>query len=175
MSQDKNFSRIDLLAIDVKTVKDFIRPGKRTELAVSQNGVDIPSFDPSVKSWVLSVPINISITRNKIGKSLLQHHQNGFVLDDPHMYQSRFCVEYHRLQDPALKRYYKSVPVRKRLEHLGLITKQNNVLCSTKEFADYLRYLERLHALEIAEDIRNTVCTYSISLILSQFNDSSSF
>lgn len=157
MYHDKSFSRFDFLSLDTKTIKEFIRPGKHTELAASENGVDIPSFDPSVRSWVLSIPNNISITRNKIGKTLLKRHQNGFILHDPHMHESRFCVDYHRLQDPALRRYFKSGPVRERLESLGLVTKQNNVLCSTKEFAEYLRYLEVLHSIEIAEGIRNTV------------------
>lgn len=157
MSQNKRFLRRDILSLDVKTIREIIRVGKHTELAVSEDGVDIPNFDPSVRSWVLSVPNNISITRNKIGKSLLKQHQHGFLLHDPYMYQSRFCVEYHRLQDPALKNYFNSAPVRKRLENLGYVTKQDNVLCSTREFAEYLRYLEGLHALEIAEVMKNSV------------------
>lgn len=158
MSQNKSFSRYDILSLDVKTVRNFIRTEKQTKLALSEDGVDFPGFDPSVRSWVLSIPNNISVTRQKIGKSLLKQHQNGFQLNDPHMYQSRFCVEYHRMQDPALKQYFKSAPVRQRLECLGVITKQDNVLCSTKEFAEYLRYLEGLHSLEIAGEIKNTVC-----------------
>lgn len=167
MTKNQSLSRFDFLSLDAKVIKEIIHPGKHTELAASENGVDIPSFDPSVRSWVLSVPNNIPITRNKLGKTLLKQHQNGFILHDPHMYQSRFCVEYHRMQDPALRRYFKSAPVRQRLESLGVITKQNNVLCSTREFAEYLRYLEGLHSLEIVEGIKNRVrmrCKFSTIL-----------
>lgn len=165
MSYDKQKSRFNILSLDVKRIKDFIHSGNKIELAVSEDGVDIRKFDPSVISWVHAVPNNIHLSRNKLGKSLLKPHRNGFLLNDPHMYQSRFCVEYHRMQDPALKRFFNSVPVRKRLESLGVVTKQDNVLCSKKEFAEYLRYLEGLRALEMSNKMRYTVSAIQLSFI----------
>lgn len=165
MSYDKQKTRLNILSLDMKRIKSFIHSCNTIELAVSEDGVDIENFDPSVISWVHAVSNNIHLSRNKIGKSLLKSQRYGFLLNDPHMYQSRFCVEYHRMHDPALKRYFNSVPVRKRLESLGVVTKQDNVLCSKKEFAEYLRYLESLRALEMSERMRYTVSAIQVSFI----------
>lgn len=76
-------------------------------------------------------------------------------------YQNKSAMEYHRIKDPALKRYYKSVPVRKRLETLGLITEEDKNLCSAQEFATlastqrYLENIDRLQALENVEGIKS--------------------
>lgn len=143
------------LPLNVKSYRKPVQNGDHTELAILENGVEVPSAANSLKSWILSTPHRICVSRNKLGKSLLKCHRNGFQLDDPHLYQTRFYVEYHRLQDPGLKRYFNTEVVRKRLAQLNMVTEQNDVICTRKEFADYLRYLERLESLQLANTIEN--------------------
>lgn len=159
MSCNRKIPRYEILSQNVKKIKDIIRAGKlgASELGASKDGVDFANLDPSFTPWVPPIPNHISLIRSKIGKSLLKPHRNGFLLNDPHMHESRFCVEYHRMQDPALKRYFSSTPVKKRLQSLGVVTKQNNVLCSAKDLAEYLRYLESLRALETSVEVKNMV------------------
>lgn len=171
MRENKDISRIDILTLDLKTIKAAISPGKHIELAVSENGVNISDLDRSLKSWVLSTPHQISFSRNKIGKPLLKQHRNGFILDDPYMFHSRFFVEYHRLQDPALKRYFDSSSVRNRLKELNLVNEEDDVICTKKEFAEYLRYLERVRARNIVDSIRNTVRKFClVNFVLIAWN-----
>lgn len=160
MRQKKGFSRLDILSLDVKTLRDTIHPGKHVELAISENGVDDPQLDRSLKSWILSTPYQISFSRNKIGKPLLKPHRNGFLLDDPNMRQTRFFVEYHRLQDPSLKKYFSRSSIRNRLKELNMITEDDDAVCTKKEFAEYLRYLQIVRSLSVTDAIKAKVCAF---------------
>ncbi|XP_031623056.1 fibrous sheath-interacting protein 2 [Contarinia nasturtii] len=157
MSKNESYSRFDILSLNFNAVKNYLRFENRTNLVVTIDGVDIPTCDPSILPWcmIFSSPYKPPLLPNKIGKSLFKQHRNGFHLNDPHMKQTRFFVDYHRLHDPALERYFNSAPVRKRLEKLGLVTQENDALCSTKEFVEYIHYLERLRAMEISKKIAN--------------------
>lgn len=157
MSKKPSYKRHDLQSLNVKTIRDSHLPGKRTELAATEDGIDIAVYDGSASPWVLSSHYNIAVSRNKIGQSLLKHHQNGFRLEDPNLYETRFFVEYHRLQDPMLRQYFNSAPVRQRLENLGMVTKDDNAICTTKDFAEYLRYLDGLRSLDITKTLKDEV------------------
>lgn len=95
-----------------------------------------------IKPWMLSLSNQTFASRNKVGEELLHHCRNGFVLDDPYIRKTRFYVDYHRMHDPGLKQYYTSIPVRNRVKKLGYLTEGNDAICSSKEFVDYLRYLD---------------------------------
>lgn len=153
MVKNNGYHRYEALCLNTKT----LRASKRLEVAVSEDGIDISKQDRSISTWILSAANNVSVSYNKLGKSPLKKHHGGFILDDPQMNESRFFVEYHRLQNPALRRYFNSIPVRQRLRKLGIVTEENNVISSTKEFAEYLRYLDRIEAIEITETLKNTV------------------
>lgn len=140
-------SRLDILSLNLGAIKEIVRSGRHFQLALSENGVELPKLDRSLKSWAHSTPYDISFSRNKIGTPLIKPHRNGFLLHDPHMFQSRFFVDYHRLQDPGLKKYLKSPTVRNRLRELNLMSDDDDVICTKKEFAEYLRYLEQIRAL----------------------------
>lgn len=157
MKGKKEAARTDILSLNLKSIKDVMRIGKHIELSASENGVEISNFDHSIKLWVASNSNQISLSRNKIGKSLFKQHRNDFLLSDPNMFQSRFYVEYHRLHDPGLKKYYESSSMRNHLMQLNLVTEESDAICSRKEFVEYLRYLERICALDIAKSMRNTV------------------
>lgn len=160
MVKSKGFRRHDALSLNPKWFKDSLAPQKELELSVVENGIDISKQNRSISAWMLSAANNVSLSCNKLGKPLLKKRGGGFILDDPHMHQSRFFVEYHRLQDPALRRYLNSVPIRKRLRELGFVTKENHVISTTKEFAEYMRYLDRIKAIEKAETLTNIVCYF---------------
>lgn len=153
MQKKSNFSRIDYLSLNMNDVRKHLANSVHFEL--SGDNVDKRLEQTS---WVLATQSKqIAVSRHKIGKSLLKHQRNEFLLDDPAMNQTRFFVEYHRLQDPGLKNYFKSVPVRNRLRQLNMITDANDAVCSNRELADYLRYIDRLKSLDHASFIKHTV------------------
>lgn len=160
MDRNRKISRTDYLSLNLKDIKNRIQSTKRTEFAVTEDGVDKMNLEHS--SWVLSSSDQLAVSRNKIGKPLLKDQHYDFLLDDPLMNKSRFFVEYHRLHDPALERYYNSLPIRNRLKNQCLVTKENDAVCSTKEFAEYLRYLESLQSMNLVNFMKNSVCIFSL-------------
>lgn len=152
MNKNPGFSRIDYLSLNLKEIKK--QPANRIHLAVSEDDVE-QRLEQS--AWVLSNSSQIAVSRNKIAKPLLKQQRYDFLLDDPAMQQSRFCVEYHRLQDPGLKNYFNSLSVRKRLGQLSMLSEENDAICSIKDFAEYLRYLDRLQSLETTKFLKHTV------------------
>lgn len=154
MGGKQKFSRLDYLSLNLKEIKDHLRPEERTQFAVSEDDV-VEHLEHT--SWLLSTSNQIAVSRNKIGIPLLKPQRHDFLLDDPQMHRSRFFVEYHRLQDPGLRRYFNSTPVRSRLEELSMVTKENDAICSTKELADYLRYLDQLRSLRLLDSIKHAV------------------
>lgn len=162
MSKNQGFSRIDYLSLNLKEIKK--QPANRVHLAVSEDDVE-QRLEKS--AWVVSNSSQIAVSRNKIAKPLLKHQRYDFLLDDPAMNQTRFCVEYHRLQDPGLKHYFNSPAVRKRLGQLSMLSEENDAICSIKEFVEYLKYLDRLQSLDTASFVKHTViCILDIEYIL---------
>lgn len=100
---------------------------------------------------MLSLSNQVALSRHKVGEEILHHCRNGFVLDDPYIRSTRFFVDYHRMHDPGLKRYYSSIPVKNRLRKLRLLTNENDAICTQREFVDYLRYLDTIANYKLAQ------------------------
>lgn len=144
MTKKSHIQRRDILALNLKELKRALPNVSQTKLVVlEEDSRSQPLPQHIVKPWVISLSDQVFVSRNKICHGLLQHCRHGFILDDPYIRESRFFVDYHRLHDPGLKRYYNSIPVRNRLEELNLVTSENDAECTPKEFAEYLKYLER--------------------------------
>ena len=138
---DKNH-RIEILSLNLKDVKKSLRSAWQTKFIVSKNNQDNEPLPQNViKPWMLSLSNQIFVSRNKVGHELLHHCRHGFVLDDPYIRKTRFYVDYHRMHDPGLKNYYSRVPVRNRLKRLDLVSEDDDAICTSKEFMDYIRYL----------------------------------
>lgn len=154
MSKNSGRSRCDILSLDPKE----LRSKTSTKLQVSQDDMASVSVDQNlVRPWMISPSNLFLLSRQKIGTQLLEHCRNGFQLDDPYMHQTRFFVDYQRLHDPALKEYYNTVPVRNRLKRLDIISEKCDVICSNKDFVEYLRYLDSLRAKSIANNNKSEV------------------
>ncbi|XP_053095855.1 uncharacterized protein LOC117599095 [Pangasianodon hypophthalmus] len=76
-------------------------------------------------------------SRGKLGESIFKHAL-GFNLTDTNM--QLMNVQYNNLHDPHLKHFFHQPDKKKHLKKLGLITKDDKVLCSLKEFRQYMRY-----------------------------------
>ncbi|XP_026994654.1 fibrous sheath-interacting protein 2-like [Tachysurus fulvidraco] len=81
-------------------------------------------------------------SRGELGESIFESCPD-FNLDDPDM--KLMSMEYNSLHDPHLKHFFNQRGKKKHLKKLGLITHDNKVLCTLKEFRDYMRYREALH------------------------------
>ncbi|GAA6066676.1 fibrous sheath-interacting protein 2-like [Tachysurus ichikawai] len=81
-------------------------------------------------------------SRGELGQSIFESCPD-FNLDDPDM--KLMSMEYNSLHDPHLKHFFNQRRKKKHLKKLGLITHDNKVLCTLKEFRDYMRYREALH------------------------------
>lgn len=160
-----NYSRIpreEFLALNMKELKQSSPSSLQTKLVLSKNEKDtLPMTQRIIKPWIASLSNQIFVSRNKIGHGLLQRCRHGFQLDDPHIRESRFFVEYHRLHDPALKHYYKSIPIRNRLRKLNAINSENDAECTPREFVEYLNYLDRNLSVLKAHSAELEVCSTS--------------
>lgn len=135
--------RTEILSLNLRDIKKSLPSATQTKLIVTkENTENEPLPQTIIKPWMLTLCKQILVSRNKVGKELLHHCRHGFVLDDPYIRETRFFVEYHRMHDPGLKSYYDSIPVRNRVKKLELVTKDNDAICTNKEFVDYLRYLD---------------------------------
>lgn len=147
MEKKLNYSKIpreEFLSLNLKELKATSPNSLNTKLILSKGENETtPMTQRIIKPWLVSLSKQIFVSRNKIGESLLQNCRHGFLLDDPNIIKSRFYVDYHRLHDPALKRYYNSVPVRNRLKKLGLVNSEDDAECTPKELVEYLEYLDR--------------------------------
>lgn len=155
MSKSATVPRWQFLALNVKDIK---KSTFGTKLRVTRNNESTPPLDQTeLVPWVMPLD-QFQMTRNQIGAKLLKRCRNGFYLDDPKMNESKFCIEYHRLHDPSLKRYYNSVAVKNRLKKLELINDGNDVICTNKEMMEYLRYLDGIRSRNIATLMKEKVC-----------------
>ncbi|GAA6072627.1 uncharacterized protein LOC113637909 [Tachysurus ichikawai] len=81
-------------------------------------------------------------SRGELGESIFESSPD-FNLDDPDM--KLMSMEYNSLHDPHLKLFFNQRGKKQHLKKLGLITHDNKVLCTLKEFRDYMRYREAFH------------------------------
>ncbi|KAG7322062.1 hypothetical protein KOW79_014920 [Hemibagrus wyckioides] len=95
----------------------------------------------SKKKSSSAVPRN-TYSRGKLGESIYERTKE-FTLDDPNI--KLMNMEYNSLHDPHLKHFFNQQGKKQRLMKLGLITKDNKVLCTLKEFREYMRYREAFH------------------------------
>lgn len=163
MAREARISRFDVLSLNVKAIKSSLNTASFTKLnVVKEKQPDSKSYDlNSILPWVSSSSSQFAVSRNKISNELLKHCPNGFRLDDPNMNKSRFFVDYHRLHDPALKRYYSSAPIKNRLKKLEMINERNDAICTNKEFVEYIRYLDSIRAQNLANSLKLEVRHYS--------------
>lgn len=135
--------RADILSLNFKDIQKSLPSALQTKLIVSKENQDNePLHQNIIKPWMLTLSNQTFVSRNKVGHELLHHCRNGFVLDDPYIRNTRFYVDYHRMHDPGLKNYYSSPLVRNRVRKLNLLSKDDDAICTNKEFVDYLRYLD---------------------------------
>ncbi|XP_027574909.1 uncharacterized protein LOC113986929 [Pipra filicauda] len=80
-------------------------------------------------------------SRGKLGEKL-QGPCPYYSLDDPYIHH--LSTEYNCLHDPHLRDYHHRKDVLKFLRKQGLVTRDNNVVCTVKEFNQYRDYLTRL-------------------------------
>lgn len=159
----KKNNRFDILSLNLKEIKRRLTSALHTKLIVSKElGDTIPLTQNVPKPWMLSLSEQIVVSREKVGKELLQHCRNGFILDDPYIRRTRFFVDYHRMHDEGLKRYYDSVPVRSRVKKLKLVSEENDAICTYKEFADYIRYLDSNAEYNLLQREKSEVLRFSI-------------
>lgn len=154
MTQNSRIRRLDILSLNLKEIKQSA-PLTKLILSETTKGT-APSIQTITKPWMPSLSNQVLISRNKIGRKLLRNFKNDFLLDDPYILRTRFFVDYHRMHDPALRRYYNSIPVKNRLKKLKLISTENDAICTHKEFVEYLQYLDsKLKSDRMKEDRLN--------------------
>ena len=89
--------------------------------------------------------------RGPMGKNPLQADTKlSFLLNDPY----EISHKYNPLHDPHLKHWVNSPINQKLLQNQRLITEDNDVICSLKEYNEYRRFLSRLHNDAITHKIK---------------------
>lgn len=157
MSKSASVPRWKYLSLNFKDIKKF---NSGTKLKVFKNNESTAAIDQSeIMPWITTFK-QFQLTRHELGTKLLKQCRNGFLLDDPYMNRSRFCIEYHRLHDPGLKRYYNSIPVKNRLKKLRLVNEGNDAMCTKKEMIEYLRYLDGIRSQNIAKAMKEKVILF---------------
>ncbi|XP_005057034.1 PREDICTED: uncharacterized protein LOC101820956 [Ficedula albicollis] len=112
-----------------------------------QLGGDSRKMDPELLNLPLAVKIPVApgtkpvFSRGKLGENLVRPYPY-FNLDDP--YSHHLSPAYNCLHDPHLRDYHKRKDVLQLLKRQGVITSDNKVVCTLKEFNEYRNYLTRL-------------------------------
>lgn len=128
-----------------------------TKLCISKpGGLDFMPLDQKFPKEIITSS-QVLISRHKIGQQLYKQQRFDFDLDDPHMFESRFNVEYHRLHDPGLKSLFSSTVVKNHLRKIGMLSENGDAICSIKEFNEYLRYLDKMQSKQIIESLKAKV------------------
>lgn len=154
MNKNSSVPRWDILSLNFRDLKSLTSK-KNSKLQVSKENLQSQPINQNlIRPWMISPSNQFLLSRHKVGNELLKHCRNGFHLDDPHMYKSRFCVNYYRLHDPALKRYYKKASVKSRLKKLNLINEKSDAICSNKDFVEYLRYLDDIRVKNLGKSLK---------------------
>jgi len=140
---------------DRTTLLTLRRP---TAVSKFRDTVPIPNYRPpknSLPSWGFrkldeKIPMYhgntpsgpIVFHRGPMGKNPLQADTKlSFVLDDPYKISHRYNI----LHDPHLKHWVNSPINQKFLRKQGLITEDNDVICTLNEYNEYRRFLFRIH------------------------------
>ncbi|TSK67160.1 Fibrous sheath-interacting protein 2 [Bagarius yarrelli] len=84
-----------------------------------------------------SVDPSKTYTRGKLGQSIFEGAQ-GFNQVDPTI--KLLNLQYNSLHDPHLRHFFQQPGRKRHLKKLGLITQDNKVLCTLKEFREYMGY-----------------------------------
>lgn len=143
-------SRTDFLALSknlTKTTSGFSPTFIKISLGQSIHN-NLP-FGPLSLNENLPIPLKPSastkLARNKLGKPLVKIVQDAdFDLTDPYLHKTK--LDYKPLHDPALKDHFHRPVVLSLLQQKGFVSRNGDVLCSMKEFCDYVRYLGQLHS-----------------------------
>ncbi|XP_056363646.1 uncharacterized protein LOC130261441 [Oenanthe melanoleuca] len=104
-------------------------------------------MDPELLKLPLAVKIPVPpgtkpvFSRGKLGQNLIRPCPY-FNLDDP--YSHHLSPAYNCLHDPILQDYHKRKDILQLLKRQGVITSDNKVVCTLKEFNEYRNYLTRL-------------------------------
>nr|KAF6392613.1 hypothetical protein mPipKuh1_007802 [Pipistrellus kuhlii] len=116
-----------------------------------RNGVHKAHFPGVNAAALLDLPLEVKLPvipgsnnlyyTTKLNKKLFQPSY-GFNLTDP--YCRLLDTQYNSLHDPHLRTYHSREDIRRRLRKGGYITRNNEVICSLKEFNQYRQYLTSL-------------------------------
>lgn len=91
---------------------------------------------------------SIAFSRNKCGREIFASKGADFDLSDP--YCRTVSYEYQPMHDHHLQRLYKMQPNLKKLLHRrGMITTDEDVICTVREFNEYRQFLKRLYTMKI--------------------------
>lgn len=161
-------------------------PANRTDfLALSKNltkstSVFVPNFikvsvqqstranlplEPLSLNEKLPFPFRLSsltkLTRNKLGNALGKTIEDAdFDLTDPYLYKAK--LNYEPLHDPALRNHLHGTVVLPQLQKMGFVSQNGDVLCSMKEFCNYMRYLDELYSEQTRKVKKITVSVVRI-------------
>ncbi|XP_041877642.1 fibrous sheath-interacting protein 2 isoform X3 [Corvus kubaryi] len=108
---------------------------------------DTRKMDPELLNLPLTVKIPVApgskpvFFRGKLGEKLPPPYPY-FNLDDPYLHQ--FSLKYNCLHDPSLRDYHKRKDILRMLKKQGVVTCDNKVVCTVKDFNEYRQYLTRL-------------------------------
>lgn len=162
MIQPSKNQRINYIALDKNVINsryDFIPSEKFT---ITKNvGWDIMPLDQRTPI-VISLPKQAEFSRNKLGADLLRKNEceQDFNLRDPYMYQNRCTIQYHPLHDPALKSFLNRTSIKNKIRAIHMITKNDDAICSRKDFYEYVRYLDSRRAEKILRVMRIVVSNF---------------
>ncbi|XP_062847948.1 fibrous sheath-interacting protein 2-like [Trichomycterus rosablanca] len=117
----------------------------RNEINMScKNKTDVtgPAMNPKDPVVADSIRRLLHYYRGKLGESL-NVKPVELDLSDPNMHVT--CGSCNSLHDPHLKRFYNQPQRKKQLVKKGLINEEDQVLCSLKDFTQYMEYLKKVH------------------------------
>lgn len=177
-----NKKRITLLTLRQKTkLNIYYKLVEKPKRAIPQNALPgwqhLPLYE---KLPMLKCPNDtLYFSRNKCGKSIYNNinnntdneqgqgqQQNEFNLSDPNCLDVSY--KYELLHDPYMKKYFRKSTNLQRLKNIGIVTaKDNEVLCTLKEFNEYRRYLQRLY-VDRVNNLRSIKVIY-IEIIIIQY------
>lgn len=90
----------------------------------------------------------IAFSRNKIGREIFASNDADFDLSDP--YCRTVSYDYQPLHDHHLSRMFRKQPKLKKLLHRkGMISVDDDVICTLKEFNEYRQFLKRLYTMQV--------------------------